>query len=496
MKSKLLLAVGGLALLTAAKEPEQAQIKLRPVVQSGKVTAIDVAMILPVDGELKLDAPVVYPGAPGVADRMTNLVVTDSRGRVTLTQTEDAPTRGGFPYFRHWKSDRVVVSPVNIRYRALVQQPGGPRGPAFGVRAVRNGAAGSGVTLLLEPKTGSIRSTRVIWDLSTLPQGSTASMSHGDGSFTVAGGPSELLQDWFLVGSLGSYPARGDKNFKAYWLGVPTFDAPSEMAWTARAHKYLVDYFPHLRPAKPYRVYLQFRDEEPYGGGTALYQSFMLSSGPRAAGAPAVAPKSTLFHEMIHMWTGGIEAPVGISSWFSEGLTTYYEHVLPMRGGFETVAQYGEEINDLTQRYYTSKARNSSAIEITKVGFGDEEVRHTPYLRSALYFADLDARIRAKSNGARNLESLLFPMFLSREKGERFDQAKWIEMVTGELGPEEQGRFERLILEGADTLIPASDAFGPCFKLEPTTFKKNGQDIAGHRWMRVASIPDQNCGKH
>lgn len=272
MKSNLLLAAGAIALLTGAKAPNQAQIKLKPVTRAGKVTAIDVTMALPINGELKLDAPVVYPGAPGVADRMTNVVVNDRHGRVTLTQTEDAPTRGGFPYFRHWKSDRVVQAPVSVSYRALVQQPGGARGPAFAVRAVRQGAGGSGVTLLLEPKDAAIASTRVTWDLSALPRGSTASMSHGDGNFTIAGGPNELLQDWFLVGPLGSYPARGGKDFRAFWLGAPTFDAEAEMAWTARAHKYLVDFFPNLRPAKPYRVYLQFRDEEPYGGGTAQYQ--------------------------------------------------------------------------------------------------------------------------------------------------------------------------------------------------------------------------------
>lgn len=499
MKSNLLLAIGAMALLTGAKGPEQAQINLRPVTEGGKVTAIDVRMSLPIHGELKLDAPVVYPGAPGVADRMTGIVVTDRRGRVPLKQTEDAPTRGGFPYFRHWTADRAIDGPVSITYRALVQQPQGPRGPAFGIRAVRSGAAGSTVTLLMRPNAAAIGSTRVTWDLSALPKGSRASMSHGDGNFTIAGGPSELLQDWFLVGPLGSYPATGGKEFKAFWLGQPTFDAPAEMAWTARAHKYLVNYFPHLRPPKPYRVYLQFREEEPYGGGTALYQSFMLSSAPQAPsapGAPATAPRSTLFHEMIHMWTGAIDAPVGISSWFSEGLTTYYEHVLPMRGGFETVAQYDAAINDLAQRYYTSKARNTSALNITKVGFSDEEVRHTPYVRSALYFADLDARIRAKSGGARNLESLLFPMFLAREKGERFDHAKWIAMVTGELGPQEEARFQRIIIEGSDTLIPAGDAFGPCFQLEPTTFKKDGKDIAGHRWTRIAGVPDANCGKH
>ena len=240
---------------------------------------------------------------------------------------------------------------------------------------------------------------------------------------------------------------------------------------------------------------MQFRDAPPFGGGTALTHSFMLSRGPSAPGDPDRNPQSTLFHEMIHQWVGGIDAPAGESSWFSEGLTNYYQDVLQLRSGFIDVAEYGDAINDLSEDYFTSKARNWSAEAITKVGFGDEEIRHTPYRRGAMYFHDLDARIRAKSGGKRTLDDLMFPMFLAREKGMRFDTAKWTEMVTAELGPEEQGRFERLILTGTDTLEPRADAFGPCFAREATQFDKDGKRIAGYRWVRVARVPDRRCGR-
>lgn len=494
MQSKLILAAGALALLTGAAKPETAAIVLRPVTDGAAVTAIDIDMTLNVTGELKLDAPVVYPGAPGTADRMTNIVVTDRRGTVPLTMTEDKAVPGGFPYMRHWTSDRAVAGPVKVRYRTLIQPPKGPGGPAFGVRAVDKGVAGAGSTLLLVPDRPAIAKTSVKWDLSALPKGSIAAMSHGDGNFTVAGPPAVLTQDWFMAGPLGRYPAKGAADgFSGYWLGTPTFDAPKELAWTARAHKYLVEHFPHLRPAQPYRVFLQFRTEAPFGGGTALHQSFMLSRGPLREGEQRIAPRLTLFHEMIHMWVGAIEAPVGIQSWFSEGLTTYYQGELPARGGFITIDEYGKEINDIAESYYTNKARNMSAEAITKVGFSDEQVRHLPYRRSALYFADLDSRIRAKSGGARDLESLLFPLFLAREKGERFDQARWIALVTAELGPEEKGRFERLIIEGSDTIEPASDAFGPCFEREATNFSRDGKSFAGFRWVRKQGVADDSC---
>lgn len=497
MRSRLAIAASALALSTAAAQPEKAAIVLRPVSENGAVTAIDVDMTLTIAGDLKLDAPVVYPGATGTADRMKNIVVSDKKGPLPLTVTEDPAVPGGFPYFRHWQADRPVAGPVRIRYRALVQAPGGVRGPAFGLRAVDKGVAGAGNTLLILPDRKSITTTSVRWDLSGLPKGSSAAMSYGDGSFQISGPPSQLTDSWFMAGPMGHYPAKGRKEgFSGYWLGTPTFDAPQELAWTARAHSYLVDHFPHLRPSKPYRVFLQFRQNPPFGGGTALHQSFMLSRGPLAEGEERIAPRLTLFHEMIHMWVGGIDAPVGVSSWFSEGLTTYYQYALPLKGGFITLDEYGREINELAKNYFTSKARNMSAEAITKVGFSDEQVRHLPYQRSAMYFADLDARIRAKSGGARDLESLLFPMFEAREKGQRADQARWIEMVTAELGPEEAGRFDRLILQGTDTLEPASEAFGPCFQREVTTFTRDGKSYPGFRWVRVPGVAETNCRTH
>jgi hypothetical protein len=493
--NRILLGAAALALLTAAAPPpEEAAITLRPVSKDGAVVAIDVTMKLSVSGELRLDAPVVYPGAPGTADRMQGITVTDRAGKVPLTVSEDPPVSGGFPYLRHWQAGRAVSGPVRVSYRALVMAPGGPGGPAFGIRAVDRGVVGAGSTLLLFPVRPSIATTRVHWDLSRLPPGSIAAMSHGDGDLVLDGPPSQLAQSWFMAGPLGRFPAKGQSDgFSAYWLGTPTFDAPAEMAWTARAHHYLARHFPHLRPTQPYRVFLQFRDRPPFGGATALHQSFMLSRGPLREGEAPAAPRLTLFHEMIHMWVGGIEAPVGVSSWFSEGLTTYYEYLLPMRGGFITLDDYGREINRLAESYYTNKARNWSAEAITKVGFTDEEIRHLPYRRSALYFADLDARIRAASGSKRNLESLLFPMFLAREAGETFDQARWIAMVTDELGPQEKTRFERLILEGADTIEPDSNAFGPCFRREAARFTRDGQDIAGFRWVRVADVAEASC---
>ncbi|MHA0328167.1 hypothetical protein [Sphingomonas melonis] len=77
--------------------------------------------------------------------------------------------------------------------------------------------------------------------------------------------------------------------------------------------------------------------------------------------------------------------------------------------------------------------------------------------------------------------------------GERFDNAKWIAMVTAEPGADARGRFDRLILHGTDTLDPRSDVFGSCFGRAATTFDKNGRAIPGYRWVRRPGGPDLWC---
>ena len=86
----------------------------------------------------------VYAGVRGIADRVSDLKVQDAAGAVPLTQSEDKPAPGGFPYYRHWTAQRSVSGPVQIDYRSAVQPPDSARGPPFGIRAVGGGVSGAG----------------------------------------------------------------------------------------------------------------------------------------------------------------------------------------------------------------------------------------------------------------------------------------------------------------------------------------------------------------
>jgi predicted metalloprotease with PDZ domain len=115
-----------------------------------------------------------------------------------------------------------------------------------------------------------------------------------------------------------------------------------------------------------------------------------------------------------------------------------------------------------------------------------------PYNRSALYFADLDAKIYAKSKGERRLIDMLQPMFEYRQKGSKFTQAAWVAMLTLELGPEAEKQFKNVILDGKD-IAPVADAFGPCFERRERVYDADKESVVGYEWVRKRGVEEDTC---
>jgi hypothetical protein len=492
------LAVGVHAGLAAQDGPGFDAV-FKPVRDGGPdVTAIAVTETirgLPAGKPLVLSAPVVYAGVPGIADRVQDLAVRDDQGAAPLALSEDAKVPGGFPYYRHWTVARPTVGPVNVSFRSLVQSPEAARGPPFGIRAVGGGVSGAGSGFLLYPEMGPA-DLRVTWDLSDLAPGSAGIASWGEGESRWRDTPRSLTQAWIIAGPVGRFPAVGSApkatgGFSAAWLGQAPFDAAREMDWASRLYAYFGRSYRYLDPPPPYRVFMRFLPSGS-GGGTALPRSFMLSALAAPPKPGATAPHGTLAHEMTHQWVGGIAEPDGVNSWFSEGLTTYFSGLIPKRGGFASLDDWTREINSMTRGYYAFPARTWSAAKIAEAGFGDENIRHIPYSRSALYFADIDAKIRAKSHGKRRLEDALQPIFKSRETGLRFDHAAWTAFLKKELGAEEAQRWRRTVIDG-ELFTPGEHAFGPCFERRPKAFTFDGQSLDGYEWVRVAGVPEAQC---
>lgn len=350
---------------------------------------------------------------------------------------------------------------------------------------------GSGFLLL--PANAGVTQTNVRWDLSGLPQGSVGVINAGEGEVTLSGGGEALARQWILAGPAGRYEAPGDVPFTGYWLGQPPFDPQVEMAWNAKAYAALAKHYRYMDPPPPYRVFIKMLDSPPFGGGSAGPGAFLMSM---AEGKPRPDVRGTFFHEMSHQWVGGLTDDSDLGGWFGEGLNTHYSTVLPIKYGLVTVQTYLDEVNEVARGYYESKGAGMPLKDVAAIGFGDEMIRRTPYNRGAIYFADLDARIRAKSRGKRNLDSVVLPLFAARAKGGPLTTQTWEAAVEKELGVAAVADFRAMVLDGAATITPPSTAYGPCFHRVETPMKSgvDGREIKGFQWERVARVTDEKCG--
>jgi hypothetical protein len=495
-------------LLQGPTSPARFEAVLQPQVdEQGGVSGIAVDSILygglgKGTERLVLKAPIVYYGAFGIADRMQDIAVSDQQGSVELLVSEDEAPSGGFPYYRYWRAQREVSFPVRIQYQTLVEPPTDRRGPPFNIKQTDAGVSGAGSAFLLLPQAVDSEFSRVRWDLREFREFASGISTWGAGEFELAGSPDALMNGWYMAGPMGRYPNVGDeRGFSAAWLGEYTFDPEAEMEWVGEAYHWLAEYFDYLSPPPRFRVFMRIiASKLTHFSGTELEGSFMLSGGPNSGESTGgAAPRGTFIHEMIHMWVGGIEAPDGIASWFSEGLTSYYSLVLPPRAGYSDMEEYASDINQLAENYFTSPGIALSAQAITDVGFSNEYIRRTPYYRGTLYFADLDAQLRRKSGGARDLNHVVQEIFARRHNNQDFvfDHDAWKAVLVNELGPQAVAEFESRIIEGVP-MVPDSDAFGPCFKRVPASFTKSEagapeKPVAGYRWERKAGVEDALC---
>lgn len=477
------------------------EITLRPELNGeGEVEAIAVRSTLSgglKEGEtlLKLSAPVVYVNVEGIADRITELDVRDVSGPVEFTLEEDAAVPGGFPYFRHWTATRAVEFPIEINYRALVQPEGGINGPAFGIRPSKGGISGAGAGFMLVPVNAASDQSVLEWDLTAFGPGAVGVTTFGEGRVTVDGPPAALMQGWLMAGHAGQFPpAEQESHFRAYWLGDFPYDERAEMAYAAKLYDYFTDFFGYLDPAPDYRVFLRQLDTPPYGGATALANSFMMSRGPALPEEMGqTSPRSTIAHELIHMWVGGLRGEHVLTNWFSEGLTSYYEYTLPFRAGELSFEAYVEGLNELSDRFYMNPGREMDAIEVGRIGFSNGDIRHVPYVRGALYFADLDARVREASQNTVTLDDVTREAFELRQSGElELTIEDWADHVRSYTGVNEDMLVRELHRDGG-MIYPASSAFGACVRGERARVERGGETFETMRWFPVDGVAPEDC---
>jgi hypothetical protein len=381
-------------------------IWLTPRMSDGAVRTVDVRLTIPVPnvaaGEPLLTMPIVAVMAPGALADPARLVAADEAGPLPMETEEDPADPSQFEQNRRWLPRRATVGDVVVRYAATPRTvtPETRPGPLYDMRTEGPGFHGSGRVMLALPVEGWPRPVRIDWDLSEMPTGSRAATSLGEGRVEALLDQRELGSTFFMAGPLHSLPADGSGNFVAYWITPPAFDLAAALAWTEQAYLYGARFFGR---EAPFRIFMR-TTERFQGGGSGGHHSFMFGTVAGEARDPE-GLRGLLGHEALHSFVGG--SGTG-SQWYSEGANTYYTAILPYRAGLVSLDSVRETFNDLARAYYTNPRSNLANDEVTRLFFSDPDAQVVPYQRGPLYFALVDARLRAASGGQRRVDALVW----------------------------------------------------------------------------------------
>ena len=398
--------------------------------------------------------PRVIVGIPGALLEASDFTVWDDAGALALKQEDEEPTSMGA--YRRWTAARATVGDLIVSYFAPVRfvDQTTNNGPFYDLRAEASGVCGAGVTFLALPDTPYVHDITIRWDLSQAPHDARGVCSWGEEQARFAGTMEDLAYTYYMAGPVRRYPAAAGGVFAMYWLSEPSFDPHAVAAQTERLYLAMCDFF--REPAPGFRVFVR---KHPYrgNGGTAVRRSFMF--GYSEAEAPTrESLTSLLAHEIAHNWPM-LDGDWDENGWFDEGTAEYYSITLLRREGFISDDVYLSLINERARGYYTNPLQTLSNQEAATLFWRDPRAQRIPYGRGLFYFIDLNAKIVARSNGARSLDDLVLAVVFRRRAGQKVHTAEWIEMVVGELGEQGRGDFEAMA--AGQWIIPASDALGP-----------------------------------
>jgi predicted metalloprotease with PDZ domain len=143
---------------------------------------------------------------------------------------------------------------------------------------------------------------------------------------------------------------------------------------------------------------------------------------------------------------------------------------MPLRAGLITPADFLDDVNATTRRYYTNALNDTPDHQIAPRFWEDTRIRTLPYDRGSMYFAVLDGKIRRATGGKRSLDDLINEMVRRRRVGEPTNDAVWLELIGKDLG--DDGRKLHADMLAGKLMLPQSDDFGPCFTRTTAKFRR------------------------
>lgn len=435
---------------------------------ASKVNSVDIDMFIPAPqakgGQPFLSMAIMRVMAPGALDDPSSLIAQDELGSLPLAIEEDPEDPSSFRQDRRWIPGRDTAGDVHVSYtiKPRLITPGTRPGPLIDTRTELSGFYGSGNTMLALPLVGWPREVRLEWDLSEMPKDARAASSLGLGSAESEVTSENLNNTFFMAGPLKSQPETGVGEFVVYWMTPAAFDLEGAAQWSKTAYAYFTDFFGQDVPA--FRIFMR-TTERFQGGGGGGFNSFIFGTVDGEDRAPDEV-RSLLAHETLHHFVGGYGdgGGAGGQQWYSEGATSYYTIVLPYRAGLTSTTNFIDAFNAHAENYYTNPRSNLSNDEITALFFSDSNAQVVPYNRGPLYFALVDARMRAATGGDKRVDDLIFRFIEERDGA--IDAVKlWRQIIVDALGEAGGAEFDSM-MQGTPLDFP-EDMFGPCFQGMP-----------------------------
>jgi hypothetical protein len=459
--------VGSLGPEEATSRPEL-RLELKPHMTGGSVDYIDVS--LAIDGPTAkagatlLRMPLIVASIPTPRYDGEAIQARDDSGGLPLTQKDEPPTSSGT--YRQWLVSRQTMGNVVVTFRAPMRAVGPTTrpGPLFDLRAESGGLNGAGIAFLPLPISETSYLINVHWDLSSMPQGARGVWSMGAGDASTTGKAEMLADTYYAAGPLKSFPADPSSAYTMYWLGDPPFDARVVAERIQKFYLFASQFFGDQ--GGEYRVFVR---KNPYhgGGGTSLTRSFMFGYSDERIPKPDEM-HGLLAHEIVHNWPG-LQGEHGDTAWYSEGAAEYYSILLSYRAGVYDAAKFLSEINKRASAYYTNPLQALTNEQAAEKFWTDSRAQRVPYGRGFMYLAQVDAEIRAASEGKRSLDNLVLELRSRQKGGAKHGVSEWLELVTKELGSNAQQEFHAMT--SGHRLVALKSSFAPCFSSEASEDK-------------------------
>ena len=209
-------------------------------------------------------------------------------------------------------------------------------------------------------------------------------------------------------------------------------------------------------------------------GGTALTSAFMMHLSRLDTVTPFIL--GTIAHETFHGWNPykigyvpGSDYPI---SWFFEGFTDYYQHVMLFRAGLISFPEYVATVNQQLRNYEVNEGTEISLQQFIQRHSADPSILdRLDYRRGAVLAMWLDGTIRRESNHRSSLDSLMFNLFAQNTAYERrhhsqpmrLDNQRIYRAASRYLDRASKKEFRTYVEKGGSIRVPEA-ALGPCVK--------------------------------